>query len=82
MRCMDRHDWPARIFSPLALVALLVTQAQAATAPPATSTPQAAQAPANPPAAAKRPVEDIYFDTTMNDDYQWLENWESPETHS
>jgi prolyl oligopeptidase len=36
--------------------------------------------PAKPPSAAKRPVMNSYFGTSVNDDYQWLENWSDPAT--
>ena len=35
-----------------------------------------------PPAAAKKPVENTYFDTTVRDDYQWMEDWSNPATKS
>ena len=35
----------------------------------------AGAAPASPPPADKRPVEDRYFDRTVRDDYQWMEDW-------
>src|SRR5690349_9555509 len=35
-----------------------------------------------PPAAARKPVLDTYFGTTVRDDYQWMENWSDPETRS
>jgi prolyl oligopeptidase len=30
------------------------------------------------PLAPKRPVTDTYFDTTVTDDYRWLESWSDP----
>src|SRR5689334_250930 len=42
----------------------------------------AAGAPAPPPAADKRPAEDRYFDSTVRDDYQWMENWSDPALRS
>ena len=37
-----------------------------------------AATPASPPSAAKRPVEQHYFGTTVRDDYQWMEDWSDP----
>src|SRR5262245_24061673 len=31
-----------------------------------------------PPTAAKRPVENRYFNEAIQDDYQWMENWDDP----
>ena len=39
---------------------------------------RAAEAPAKPPAAERRPVEDRYFGSPVRDDYQWMENWGDP----
>jgi prolyl oligopeptidase len=33
---------------------------------------------AGPPAAAKRPVEDRYWDVPVSEDYRWLEDWKDP----
>jgi prolyl oligopeptidase len=35
-----------------------------------------------PPAAPRHTVEDHYFDTTVRDDYQWMETWSDPATQS
>ncbi len=35
-----------------------------------------------PPATARRPVEDRYFGRTVPEDYRWLENWSDPEVRS
>ena len=40
------------------------------------------KAAATPPAASKRPVEDQFFGTPVNEDYRWLENWGDPEVKS
>ena len=42
----------------------------------------AAPARAKAPAAERRPEYDVYFDTTVQDDYQWLENWGDPTTRA
>jgi len=47
-------------------------------APPVRS----ASAPTKPPAAAKHPVENHYFSTTVRDDYEWMENWSDPALRS
>ena len=39
---------------------------------------RAADTPGKPPAAVPQPVENRYFDTTVKDDYQWMENWSDP----
>jgi prolyl oligopeptidase len=52
-------------------LALVVTLAPAL----APSLVRAATAPRKPPAAAKRPLENRYFGTTVRDDYQWMEDW-------
>jgi len=39
-------------------------------------------APAKPPVAARHPVENHYFDRTVRDDYQWLEDWTDPATRA
>ena len=53
-------------------------RASSADAPAAAAAPQAA--PAGPPPATRRPIEDRYFDTTVREDYRWLEDWNNPET--
>jgi len=43
---------------------------------------RAADAPAKPPVATSRPVENRYFGTDVRDDYQWLEDWADPAVKS
>ncbi len=35
-----------------------------------------------PPATPKRPTQEVYFGTTIRDDFRWLEDWSSPETRA
>lgn len=63
-----------------ALTSAAALAAPAATPAPAAAKPAAPRAAAKPPAAAKRPVEERHFDTTVRDDYRWMENWSDPAT--
>jgi len=67
------HSIRSRI-APTWALALAVALSTAAAAP-ARSEDAAA-----PPPAAKRPVENRYFNETIQDDYQWMENWDDPTT--
>src|SRR6185369_14575433 len=42
----------------------------------------AAEAPAKPPVATSRPVENRYFGSVVRDEYQWLEDWSDPAVKS
>jgi prolyl oligopeptidase len=57
-----------------AFVAAAVTSAASVASLPPVSPPVA------PPVAEKKPVTDKYFETTVVDNYRWLENRDSPET--
>jgi prolyl oligopeptidase len=69
-------------------VAADIASAQSTPATPTADTTQARPHPATlpatlgpvtPPSAAKKPVQDTYFGTTVSEDYRWLEDWSDPE---
>ena len=63
-------------------LALVAAAAGPLAGPHASAAPSPAAPATRPPAATKRLVENRYFDTTVRDDYQWMEDWSDPATQS
>ncbi|MGH7740434.1 MAG: prolyl oligopeptidase family serine peptidase [Candidatus Eiseniibacteriota bacterium] len=62
--------------------ATVAAPAASATITPSAPAASATVATSAPPPAARRPVEDTFWDTAVREDYRWLENWSDPEVKS